>query len=196
MHEYQPQLRVELRGELLSKVTARFPTVDAPSANLASAIQCVAQEITNHTVGMLTERGLSEGKFYVLGQLLAEEILGHEPPRPSDLASSLGVTKATVTGLLDGLQRQGLITRKQVKRDRRVSAVQLTDQSRSLLDQIIPPLLAAVYSLSDCLNKQEQATLLFLLMKLETGIRSKPIIESARTVDSLAGVDLNGALNR
>ena len=57
---------------------------------------------------------------------------------PSVLAEKQGVTKATMTGLLDGLEQSGYIRRAPMARDGRCSAVALTHKGRRLLDEILP----------------------------------------------------------
>jgi DNA-binding MarR family transcriptional regulator len=50
-----------------------------------------------------------------------------------ELARLAEVTPATITGMLDGLERHGIVTRRRSEEDRRVVIVTLTDEGRSLL---------------------------------------------------------------
>jgi DNA-binding MarR family transcriptional regulator len=50
-----------------------------------------------------------------------------------ELAKMAEVTPATITGVLDGLERDGMVTRRRSDEDRRVVLVTLTDQGRELL---------------------------------------------------------------
>lgn len=53
-----------------------------------------------------------------------------------DLAESMGVSLATITGIVDRLAAQDLVTRREDPRDRRVRRVELTAAGRGLVDDI------------------------------------------------------------
>lgn len=78
---------------------------------------------------------LSEGKFVVLF-LLRDRAAGLSP---HELADKAGVTRATITGLLDGLERDGYLVRHPDQQDRRKVSVRLTakgeETARDLFDQ-------------------------------------------------------------
>ncbi|MGA8117676.1 MAG: MarR family transcriptional regulator [Actinocatenispora sp.] len=52
------------------------------------------------------------------------------------LAEGLGVTLATITGIVDRLAGQHLVGRREDPHDRRIRRVELTDKGQDLLDQI------------------------------------------------------------
>ncbi|MBN1376081.1 MAG: MarR family transcriptional regulator [Dehalococcoidia bacterium] len=58
------------------------------------------------------------------------------PTRMSELASSLGVSLATATGILDRLVERELVTRENHKEDRRVVMCQLSVQGRVMTDKL------------------------------------------------------------
>lgn len=72
----------------------------------------------------LAPHRLSEGKFVVLF------LLGDRPEglSPHEVAERAGVTRATVTGLLDGLERDGYLARHADTADRRKISVRLTSK--------------------------------------------------------------------
>ncbi|MDF5756709.1 MarR family transcriptional regulator [Spongiactinospora sp. TRM90649] len=53
-----------------------------------------------------------------------------------DLARNLGVSLATVTGIVDRLVRHGLATRREDPEDRRVRRVELTPDGKNLIEEI------------------------------------------------------------
>jgi DNA-binding MarR family transcriptional regulator len=57
----------------------------------------------------------------------------HGPCAHRDLAVALGVAPATVTAVVDGLERRGHVTRVRDERDRRVVRVALTAAGRARL---------------------------------------------------------------
>ncbi|MDR3709147.1 MAG: MarR family transcriptional regulator [Capsulimonadaceae bacterium] len=131
----------------------------------------VGEELDLDLLATILPHDLTQGKFYVLGQLLQEEMLDHPAPRPSDLAESLAVTRATITGLLDGLERSGLVKRLRQAEDRRVLTVHMTDKARALLDQILPRLSASVSRLGGALSDGEKRALVEILGKLEQALK-------------------------
>lgn len=72
--------------------------------------------------------GLSEGRFVLL-LLLHEE---REGLFPHELARRAGVTRATITGLLDNLERDGIVARQACSSDRRKLRVSLTEAGRDM----------------------------------------------------------------
>ncbi|WP_457581293.1 MarR family winged helix-turn-helix transcriptional regulator [Ensifer canadensis] len=101
---------------------------------LCFEVTALAAAIDRDCATRLAPHNLSEGKFVLL-------FLLHRLPEglsPHELADRAGVTRATVTGLLDGLERDGFLARQQSKDDRRKVLVQLSpkgeDAARALFD--------------------------------------------------------------
>lgn len=81
----------------------------------------------------LAPHRLSESKFVLLLLLLdASDGLA-----PFALAERAGVTRATITGLLDGLERDGFVARHADPEDRRRISVRLTEQGQSKARDLI-----------------------------------------------------------
>jgi DNA-binding MarR family transcriptional regulator len=172
MPKQTPQLRVPLRGELLAKLTQRFPGIDSQVLDLLNSVKRVSQIVSDDFSAALANHGLTEGKFFVIAYLFTEDLLGHPEPSPSDIAENLGVSRATVTGLLDGLERSGLVTRHSFAVDRRMLLVTITQAAKALVDELLPTILATIQPMvSNVLNASEQAALLKLLTKLESSLQ-------------------------
>ncbi|MEM8796310.1 MAG: MarR family transcriptional regulator [Pseudomonadota bacterium] len=105
---------------------------------------------------------LSEGRFTVLTVLL----MAKKPLAPHDLAERIGVTRATMTGLLDGLERSALITRRRDRRDRRSVKIALTAPGRQLAERVNAEHLKWIVNLVGDLNNDEQADLQGLLARI------------------------------
>ena len=76
-----------------------------------------------------------------------------------DLAESMGVSLATITGIVDRLAAQGLVTRREDPRDRRVRRVELTAAGRGLVDDIAAAGTASQRRLLDRLSLDDLAIL-------------------------------------
>ncbi|AIY02769.1 hypothetical protein ART_3170 [Arthrobacter sp. PAMC 25486] len=85
---------------------------------------------------MLSRHGLSEGLFAAL-------LAVHASPgiTPGALASQILVTRATVTGLVDGLTKRGLLERAADPTDRRSQTLHATGAGGTLVQE-----LSAVYA--------------------------------------------------
>lgn len=107
---------------LLEEATRRAV---APTDNLRACFEllALAGAIDRDCAARLTPYRLSEGKFVLLF-LLHGQLVGLSP---HELADRAGVTRATITGLLDGLERDGFVTRCSSHSDRRKITVLLTD---------------------------------------------------------------------
>lgn len=81
----------------------------------------------------LAPSGLTEARFAVL--LAAAQ---DDAATPASLAEQLDVSRAAITGLLDGLVRQGLVTRTEHESDRRSLTIAVTASGRSALDALRP----------------------------------------------------------
>lgn len=76
---------------------------------------------------------LTEARFAVL--LAASR---SDAATPAELAEQLDVSRAAITGLLDGLVRQGFVTRAEHESDRRSLTITVTESGRTALDALRP----------------------------------------------------------
>ena len=78
------------------------------------------------------------------------------PLSPAELAAHTGVTRATITGLVDTLERDGLVTRTPDPEDRRMMAVMLTPRGEKLLQKVLPSHFQKLTSLLEPLSETER----------------------------------------
>ncbi|WP_461209067.1 MarR family winged helix-turn-helix transcriptional regulator [Desulfocurvus sp. DL9XJH121] len=109
---------------------------------------------------------MSEGRFTVLALLL------NAPDwclAPSELAMASGVTRATMTGLLDGLEADGLVERRAHRSDRRKLSVRLTGTGRTTLLELAPGLYKILSQVGAALAQERVKPLGDALSKLRGG---------------------------
>jgi DNA-binding MarR family transcriptional regulator len=82
------------------------------------------------------------------------------------LAERAGVTRATVTGLLDGLEREQLIARHANAKDRRALCIRLTPKGKQLASTVIAQHGQWIASLFGHLSTTERQQLTSLLGKV------------------------------
>lgn len=87
----------------------------------------------------LSEIGLTFPQFAIVMNLQAREKQGAEtcPVTPASIAEQLKYDRPTVTGIIDRLVKQGLITRETNPLDRRSQSIKLTPQAREHIDTMI-----------------------------------------------------------
>ncbi len=168
-----PFLKVPLKGELLKKTVQRYPELEASAIEAITMLQTVSMGIKAQMHCSLDDYELSEGRFYVLCYLFTEELMEHEAPGPSDIAEHLGVTRATITGLLDGLERDGFLERFHHSRDRRALTVRMTDKGRDFLDEFMPRAVGNANGVMAALDEAERQTLIDLLAKVEAQLEQR-----------------------
>src|SRR5258708_1464994 len=86
---------------------------------------------------------------------------------PCDIGELLSVTRGTVTGLLDSLERQHLVRRTPHPKDRRMLLIELTDAGRCILDRLMPDHFQGMCDLLSCLSESERATFAGALAKIQ-----------------------------
>jgi DNA-binding MarR family transcriptional regulator len=115
--------------------------------------------------------------------VLLKEIGRGEPLPLGELAKRSSLSNATVTGVIDRLERRGLAIRVRGPRDRRQVLVEITPAGRAALDSA-PPLLQERFMRElQSLEKWEQAQLLASLERLAAmmdvrGLDASPLLTS------------------
>lgn len=126
------------------------------------SVLALASAIDRDCARRLQVHGLSEGRFVILVVLLT----AGEALAPHALAERIGVNRATMTGLLDGLQRDGLIARRRDRRDRRSVKISPTPAGQDLAGRVNDKHASWIANLAADLTTEEQATLQRLLTRI------------------------------
>lgn len=126
---------------------------------------------TVHLVGYLHGEYRKDGqpssaRMRLLVRLAVDDRLGHEGILPSELSKFLGVSRNTVSSLLNGLEEQGLIERQLDPTDRRQFLIRITSAGDEMVRTEAPKFAAFVSNLFSALSADERETLLALLDKL------------------------------
>jgi DNA-binding MarR family transcriptional regulator len=83
------------------------------------------------------------------------------------LGMAMGMDRTTISGIIDRLESQGLVSRMPHPEDRRVFMIHLTEAGRVLEHSISHLSIEANAELASNLTKEEQQTLLVLLKKVK-----------------------------
>ncbi|OYU97929.1 MAG: MarR family transcriptional regulator [Verrucomicrobiales bacterium VVV1] len=126
----------------------------------------------------LSDHNISQGRFSVLlllwnpaqrrlGAAGSPAPCGNTGPRtPAELADAAGVTRATMTGLIDTLERDGLVRREPDPDDRRMMSVRLTPKAEIFLADMLPAHFQIMARIMAALSESERKTLVRLLTKI------------------------------
>jgi DNA-binding MarR family transcriptional regulator len=116
----------------------------------------------------------AQGRYRIsAGRLAMLELLDGAPERalrPAELAERLGVTRASVTGLLDALEADGLVARRRDPSDGRGVRAALTGAGRELIGRILPGHVGRLAAVTRALSTEERAQLVGLLDKVRGGL--------------------------
>jgi DNA-binding MarR family transcriptional regulator len=163
------------RYECLLECSKHHSELDPRAAELFMHLLRVADELSAYRTDFLTRNKISNGRFTVLMLLSSLSYAGEntaETPSlsPADLAERAGVTRATMTGLIDTLERDGLVRRESDPRDRRAMLVHLTTKAESFMAKLLPAYFRQVSAIMAPLQAKEQVEMLRLLTKVREGI--------------------------
>lgn len=102
----------------------------------------------------LSPFGITESKLDMLLLLTLHE--GRELITPSAIADRLGIRRASVTAMLDWLEKRGWISREQSDKDRRMIHVAITPEGRAMVERVLPAFWSTCASLLDGLDAEER----------------------------------------
>jgi DNA-binding MarR family transcriptional regulator len=114
--------------------TGGSPNVDVTNL-VMSALRRIIRAIDLHSRSLIHSYGLTGPQLVVL-----KELLNSSPTSVGELARAVSLSQATVTGILDRLERKAMVTRARSTDDRRKVLVSHADAARDVLAGA-PPLL-------------------------------------------------------
>jgi DNA-binding MarR family transcriptional regulator len=165
------------RYECLLAAAEHFPELDPTAAEAFLHLLCTADEVFGVTDRNLAGHNISHGRFGVLMLLWRSGSprpaspteagdCAEGPRTPAELAEAAGVTRATMTGLIDTLERDGYVQREPDLHDRRMMSVLLTSKGKQFLQEFLPGHFRAVAAMMSGLSENERKTLVTLLGKI------------------------------
>jgi DNA-binding MarR family transcriptional regulator len=110
---------------------------------------------------MMADEGLIAPQFGILNILRASEGLNQ-----ISLGLQMGIDKATIVKLIDGLEKQGYVVRVSSETDRREKFLKVTTRGLKFLDHIIPKMKNLEANFLSPLSAEEKKVLLNAVPKL------------------------------
>lgn len=161
------QLRDLPSTKVLEKFAARYPQADITAISSFLHLLRVATDLSIALDACLSKHGLLQGRWWVLILLMREET---QTAMPSTLADKAGVTRATMTGLIDGLEQSGLVERVYAKDDRRSVQIHLTAAGQAKLDAVMPDYYSRLRQCMQALDESKRDQLHIMLDLINSGI--------------------------
>jgi len=129
--------------------------------DLGALFSLVTRRLIDAEQPILAAHGLSMWEYVVLSQLAREPA-----PTQQALAHAIDYDKTRLIQLLDGLERQGFLTREPDPGDRRARLVRLIPAGQTHLRETRADIRVMEAEVLDELNSAEQQTLLAVLPRL------------------------------
>jgi DNA-binding MarR family transcriptional regulator len=166
------------RYECLLEAAKEFPDLDPSAAEAFLHLLHTSDEVFAISDRSFAGHNISHGRFGVLMLLWrsvqprAAKLLGADecvpgPRTPAELADAAGVTRATMTGLIDTLERDGFVKREPDPDDRRMMSVRLTSRGERFMREFLPGHFKGIAAIMSTLTEAERKTLVRLLSKIQ-----------------------------
>ncbi|MEV0232553.1 MarR family transcriptional regulator [Nonomuraea sp. NPDC050786] len=152
-----------LYDPLARAAMSEFAEDDILPFEAAAAVRTAFQAIERMRSHGSEGRGLSSGAMDVLLRLSAA---GDEGRSIGELAQSAGVSSRNVTGLVDTLEKDGLVRRVQDPRDRRSVLARITPDGRAWIEAFRKPSQLAMAAMFRGFSPEELASLRHLCLRL------------------------------
>lgn len=163
------QLRDLPTTAVLEKFAERYPDADITAISSFLHLLRVATDLSIALDTCLSKHGLLQGRWWVLILLMRES---SKTATPSVLADKAGVTRATMTGLIDGLEQVGLVERVFAKDDRRSVVIHLTEAGQAKLDVVMPDYYRRLRQCMQALDEKKREELHLILDLINSGIKA------------------------
>ena len=150
----------------LEEAAAVIPEVDPLSVYALNKLLDVAREMESALDKDLSRYGLSLNRYSILWTVVMNKEKG---VTPAEIAEYMGVTRATITGLLDGLEKDGYVKRVHRSDDRRKISIIPKPKAGKLLADIYPDHISRVAKSMSGLLDREKKQLHKLLGKVVDG---------------------------
>jgi DNA-binding MarR family transcriptional regulator len=161
------QLKDLPTAAVLDQFAERYPDADVTAVSSFLQLLRVATDLSIALDTCLSKHGLLQGRWWVLILLMREAT---KISTPSSLADKAGVSRATMTGLIDGLEQNGLVERVFAKDDRRSVLIHLTEAGQAKLDAVMPDYYRRVRLCMQTLDEENRTQLQQILGLIKLGI--------------------------
>jgi DNA-binding MarR family transcriptional regulator len=116
--------------------------------------------------------GITDVQFNVLIQLRYAK---QQDISQVDLGRRLVVNKADMTGIIDRLEKAGLVGREDHPKDRRINVIKITRKGRDMVDKLEPGYFTGVKKLMSGMLKGDMKTIIKGMGKIRENVRQEEL---------------------
>ena len=159
---------------VMEALCKRFVGQDLPALDVVFALRITAQQVVNTITEWMADTAGTPARFQILGLLWAS---GADGVPHKEIVKALEVSRATVSGLMTSLERDGLVKSTVDRDDRRILIATLTSRGRAIVEKAIDSNAASLRAALASLSANELTTLTSLLQRLRQGfipVREEP----------------------
>jgi DNA-binding MarR family transcriptional regulator len=160
------QLPPEPPPTFIEALRKHFAGQDLPPIDVVFALRMTAQQVDNVITEWMADTAGTPARFQILGRLWAS---GASGVPHKEIVNALDVSRATVSGLMAGLERDGLVKSSVDRDDRRNLVATLTSKGRAIVEKAIDSNAASLRAAFATLSADERETLTSLLQRIRQG---------------------------
>jgi DNA-binding MarR family transcriptional regulator len=149
------------------------------SDNVMIALRKIIQAVDLNSKRLVKRVGLTGPQLVIL-----QEIARSGEVTAGEIAKAVSLSQATVTGILERMEKRGLLERQRSDRDKRRIMVRITEPGRQILDEAPPLMQEAFVEKFSSLQAWEQTMILSALQRLvsimdATTIQAAPFLSTS-----------------
>jgi DNA-binding MarR family transcriptional regulator len=160
------QLPSEPPPAVMAALRNRFSGREQQAYGALFVVRTTAQQVDNAVTEWMAGSAATPARFQILMVLWAAR--GRAVPH-KEIVAALGVTRATVSGLMATLERDGLVTSAVASDDRRNLLASLTPKGEAIVEKAIETNRARLRTAFTALSSDELTTLTTLLERVRQG---------------------------
>lgn len=153
----------QLSIQIAPDFETRYPDASARATECAMNLVFTADLLVKRIASLLQPFDLSPASGLALSIVADAE----SPLPPHEIAARLIISRATVTGLLDSLERRGYVQRRPHHSDRRMLLVEVTDTGRRVANAFRPIVHHQQSLWLEVLSDEEQQRLIDSLQQVQ-----------------------------
>jgi DNA-binding MarR family transcriptional regulator len=149
------------------------------SDSVMIALRKIMQAIELNSKRLVKRVGLTGPQLVIL-----QEVDRNGEVTAGEIARAVSLSQATVTGILERMEKRGLLARQRSDRDKRRIMVRITERGRQILDEAPPLMQEAFVEKFSSLQAWEQTMILSALQRLvsimdATTIQAAPFLSTS-----------------
>ncbi len=162
------------------------------SDNVLISLRKIIQSIDLNSRSLVKRVGLTGPQLLIL-----QEVFRSGEVSVGEIAKAISLSQATVTGILERLEKRGLVVRQRSEVDRRRVLVKVTQAGEKLLEKAPPLMQESFVERFNCLQDWEQAMILCSLQRLVSimdakTLKAAPILTTSSFEETTPKILLNG----